>query len=330
MKQRLNISPDCSNMNYLPSIKIVLPYRKNYYSKPKVIYGNSNSFKENSNNNIVNNPEEFGEFEIELAAEDYIIDGKKILKKKKEKDHTMYTSLLDQDLQCHPAFMAIDVPPPRGPLFVFGEYFMRKFYTVFDRDRLLIGLAESKELIEESEDFITTPYDDSNDGINLKNASRNLSNKNKNLRDEIKVNNNNIYISENSDSDFIKNRKYSNVNTNYDKLQNEIKSILNNNLDNNSYSNDVNENNLHLALDDIGNRKNSNEDIYNNGPIIPDSFDNDQTKNTNKSNNYVDIISNNLADKKNDSSSNHNLAYEDFLKMTSTSFLDNELNLDLI
>ena len=29
---------------------------------------------------------------------------------------------------CAPAFMALDVPPPRGPLFVLGDTFLRKFF----------------------------------------------------------------------------------------------------------------------------------------------------------------------------------------------------------
>ena len=46
---------------------------------------------------------------------------------------------------CALAFMALEVPPPRGPLWIFGDIFIRKYAAIFDRDGDRMGFAPSAQ-----------------------------------------------------------------------------------------------------------------------------------------------------------------------------------------
>jgi hypothetical protein len=45
---------------------------------------------------------------------------------------------------CEFSLMALDVPPPKGPLFIFGDPFLRRFVTIFDRTAPRVGFAVAK------------------------------------------------------------------------------------------------------------------------------------------------------------------------------------------
>merc|ERR1719327_578589 len=45
---------------------------------------------------------------------------------------------------CSFSIMSLDVPPPKGPLFIFGDPFLRRFVTIYDRSGPRVGFAVAK------------------------------------------------------------------------------------------------------------------------------------------------------------------------------------------
>ena len=159
MKELLNVNPYCRNFKDLPDISITVKSRKDYKN---------------------NNPETYELTEIILRPEDYIINGKRIKKiidnnSKNSNDDVFKDAIHTNNFDCKSAFMSINVPEPRGPILIFGEYFMKKFYTVFDRDQKVLGfsIANQNDFIKNNIpkkkiiNDIETPYDVMENEINL-------------------------------------------------------------------------------------------------------------------------------------------------------------------
>merc|ERR1719265_1765026 len=47
--------------------------------------------------------------------------------------------------ECSFSLMSLDVPPPKGPLFIFGDPFLRRFVTIYDRQGPKVGFAVAKQ-----------------------------------------------------------------------------------------------------------------------------------------------------------------------------------------
>jgi len=51
----------------------------------------------------------------------------------------------NSDNYCDVSLMSLDVPPPNGPLFVFGVPFLQRYYSVYDHESSKVGFAVAKQ-----------------------------------------------------------------------------------------------------------------------------------------------------------------------------------------
>lgn len=52
---------------------------------------------------------------------------------------------------CIIQIMAMDVPPPKGPIVLLGDPFLRRFYTIYDRDSIKVGISLAMHTTEDGE-----------------------------------------------------------------------------------------------------------------------------------------------------------------------------------
>merc|ERR1719326_986854 len=57
-----------------------------------------------------------------------------------------------RETSCDVSLMNLDVPPPKGPLFVFGIPFLQKYFTAYDVAARKVGFAVARHIDQGSEE----------------------------------------------------------------------------------------------------------------------------------------------------------------------------------
>jgi hypothetical protein len=66
--------------------------------------------------------------------------------------------LLESPGQCHPGLSNLDVPKPNGPVWILGDMFMMRYFSVFDRDTMSVYLARANpKAVEKKSTMVRLP-----------------------------------------------------------------------------------------------------------------------------------------------------------------------------
>lgn len=93
-----------------------------------------------------------GGIEYKLESKNYVLYSQKEQKssfieissrkvKYQSLSSTLSLNTYSNDVICTRAFAPLDIDPPKGPLWVLGDVFIKKYFIVFNRDDNMIGLA---------------------------------------------------------------------------------------------------------------------------------------------------------------------------------------------
>jgi len=80
-----------------------------------------------------------------MKPKEYILFSKKSNNSNQLSRFLQKNSANSKKLICKRAFMPLDVEEPRGPLWVLGDIFIRKYFVIFDRNKKRIGLAKRRK-----------------------------------------------------------------------------------------------------------------------------------------------------------------------------------------
>eukprot|EP00371_Babesia_bovis_P002836 XP_001611483.1 eukaryotic aspartyl protease family protein [Babesia bovis T2Bo] len=129
---RLALSPDCSNLNQLPTISFVF------------VDMNGRKIK------------------FDMSPDDYVerieYDDSEFIATKNEPNNDATEQNKNAEIkatentQCVIGIMTMDVPKPKGPLFVMGVNFINRYMAIFDRDAMAVGLVPSAHKVDEREE----------------------------------------------------------------------------------------------------------------------------------------------------------------------------------